>query len=247
MHLAGRLKIAETVPTSAVQGSLQRSLVLRQQAPLKRAARSIAALVESVVPQHVATTAVKGALPTDIKSVLFTQQQIQGKVAELSKHICSDYRGHKVAIIGVLNGAFIFTSDLAREISKEIPDVKVDFLRASSYGASAESTGAVQVQTTSDLEQWSGYHILLVEDIIDSGHTLARLGRLLQGAGARSVKVAALLDKKGRRRVECFPDYVGWECPNEFVVGYGLDFNERYRCLPYVAALKEEAYTGSGH
>ncbi|KAF6255799.1 hypoxanthine phosphoribosyltransferase [Scenedesmus sp. NREL 46B-D3] len=138
-------------------------------------------------------------------------------------------------------------SDLAREISRDLPDVKVDFLRASSYGAASESSGNVQVQTTSNLGRWEEYHILLVEDIVDSGHTLSRLGKLLSAAGAQSVGVVALLDKKGRRRVECFPDYCGWECPNEFVVGYGLDYNESYRCLPYVAALKEEAYAGSGH
>eukprot|EP00878_Enallax_costatus_P030922 GHUV01033735.1.p1 GENE.GHUV01033735.1~~GHUV01033735.1.p1 ORF type:complete len:187 (+),score=38.86 GHUV01033735.1:295-855(+) len=139
------------------------------------------------------------------------------------------------------------SADLAREISKEIPDVKVDFLRASSYGSASESGGNVVVKGTSSLSKWDDYHILLVEDIIDSGHTLNRLSQLLKQAGADSVKVVALLDKKGRRRVDFFPDYVGWECPNEFVVGYGLDFNERFRCLPYVAALKEEAYAGSGH
>lgn len=187
------------------------------------------------------------SLPADIKRVLFTADEVRDKVAELGQQICRDYKGKKLAIIGVLNGAFIFTADLAREISKELPDVKVDFLRASSYGTASESSGQVQVKTTSDLGRWEEYHILLVEDIIDSGHTLNRLGKLLSAAGAQSVSVVALLDKKGRRRVEFFPDYCGWECPNEFVVGYGLDFDERFRCLPYVAALREEAYAGSGH
>eukprot|EP00878_Enallax_costatus_P003975 GHUV01004197.1.p1 GENE.GHUV01004197.1~~GHUV01004197.1.p1 ORF type:complete len:237 (+),score=40.79 GHUV01004197.1:238-948(+) len=186
-------------------------------------------------------------LPKDIKRVLFSEHEVRLKVAELAREICRTHKGKKVAIIGVLNGAFIFTSDLAREISKEIPDVKVDFLRASSYGSASESGGNVVVKGTSSLSKWDDYHILLVEDIIDSGHTLNRLSQLLKQAGADSVKVVALLDKKGRRRVDFFPDYVGWECPNEFVVGYGLDFNERFRCLPYVAALKEEAYAGSGH
>lgn len=361
------------------------------------------------------------ALPPAIKRVLFDEEQLRDKVAELAQQvrvrasrllrvqppvapaarspapaagaaarcrclccqICKDYQGKPLAIIGVLNGAFVFTSgearwsqprpsergscctaaarsqqtgaaalppaaasqssvlrhtamlsrpaspsltlshslspshthllslslshtpapsDLVREISKEIPDVKVDFMRASSYGAASSSTGAVAIKSKSALSKWNEHHILLVEDIIDSGHTLARLGGLLQEAGAPSVRVVALLDKKGRRRVECFPDYVGWEvrvceqesqggaqereperarcaqparlaltlccarllpaactlpitprhpntaqCPNEFVVGYGLDYNECFRCLPYVAALKEEAYAGSGH
>jgi len=229
------------VATAAVAGSL-RSLeqeavsvsipTVLSTSQLKKAGYSTAAVLQ---------------LPADIKSVLFSADAVQAKVAELAAQICKDFKGKPLAIIGVLNGAFIFTSDLAREVSKEIPDVKVDFMKASSYGAASESSGAVTVKEVSDLSKWDHYNILLVEDIIDSGHTLARLSAVLKDAGADSVKVVALLDKKGRRRVEFFPDYCGWECPNEFVVGYGLDFNERFRCLPYVAALKEEAYAGSGH
>lgn len=186
-------------------------------------------------------------LPGDVKSVLFTSEEIADKVAELAAAVCADHAasgGGRLALIGVLNGAFILTSDLARQVSASVPDVKVDFLRASSYGAASESSGAVKVQGGGALDRWSDHHIVLVEDIIDSGHTLLRLSKLLSDAGAPSVKVLALLDKRGRRRVDCVPDYVGWECPDEFVVGYGLDFNERYRCLPYLAALREEAYAG---
>ncbi|KAF8056839.1 hpt [Scenedesmus sp. PABB004] len=212
--------------------------------PGRRAAAAGAAPPASAAAPGAAAAAA-GALPGDVKCVLFSAEQIAGKVAELGAAIAADHAGvENVAIIGVLNGAFIFTSDLARCVSAYLPDVKVDFLRASSYGAASESSGAVSVKGAgSALAKWAGYHIVLVEDIIDTGHTLARLSALLADAGAPSVKVVALLDKKGRRRVECFPDYVGWDCPNEFVVGYGLDFNERFRCLPYVAALKEEAYS----
>jgi len=164
-------------------------------------------------------------------------------VEELGRQIGKEYKGKPLVVLGVLNGAFIFASDLVRYISQDIPDVKVDFVRASSYGKASESAGAVQVAGMSTLSKWSDFHVMLVEDIIDSGHTLDRLACELRDAGAASVKVCALLDKKGRRRVELFPDYVGFDCPNEFVVGYGLDFNERFRCLPYVAALKESAYS----
>ncbi|WIA41327.1 hypothetical protein OEZ86_004924 [Tetradesmus obliquus] len=222
-----------------------RKISVHKASQLTAVQRNVRALVTASSIQAVSSNSSK--LPADIKSVLFTADEVRDKVAELGQQICKDYKGKKLAIIGVLNGAFIFTADLAREISKELPDVQVDFLRASSYGTASESSGQVAVQTTSDLGRWEEFHILLVEDIIDSGHTLARLGKVLSAAGAQSVKVVALLDKKGRRRVEFFPDYCGWECPNEFVVGYGLDFDERFRCLPYVAALKEEAYAGSGH
>ncbi|KIZ01295.1 Hypoxanthine-guanine phosphoribosyltransferase [Monoraphidium neglectum] len=162
-----------------------------------------------------------------------------------NRDICRDYQGKDLIVVGVLKGAFIFMSDLTRAIAEEgMPSVRIDFIRASSYGSSSVSNGAVGVDMcgSSSDSRWAGRHVLLVEDIIDSGNTLCRLAGAVASCGADSVKVVALLDKKGRRQVEFEADYVGFDIPDKFIVGYGLDFDETYRCLPYVAVLRPEAY-----
>jgi hypoxanthine phosphoribosyltransferase len=193
-------------------------------------------------------------LPPEIKRVLFTEDQIAEAVARMGHEISRDYDAAgkgELVVCAVLTGAFIFAADLARAIAPS-RGLRVDFLRASSYGAAAESSGEVKVSGTSgdpdaELSKWRGKRVVLVEDIIDSGHTLRRLADVLDRMGAREVKVAALLDKRARRKAEfraMKPDYVGFQdCPDEFVVGYGLDYDEMFRTLPYIAALREEVYT----
>lgn len=169
--------------------------------------------------------------------------------------IVRDYQGRDLVVVGVLKGAFIFTSDLARAVaSRGLPGVKVDFVRAASYGAGSTSSGSVAVDmcsadgggdaSSSSSSRWQGMDVLLVEDIVDTGRTLQRLASAVASCGASSVRVAALLDKRARRAVEFEADYVGWAIPDRFIVGYGLDFDEAFRCLPYVASLKPSAYQG---
>lgn len=184
-------------------------------------------------------------IPDDIEEVLFTSSEVQARVRELARDICRDYAGKDLIVVGVLKGAFIFMSDLTRAIAEEgIPSVRIDFVKASSYGSSSVSAGSVAVDLCgSGPTRWSGRHVLLVEDIIDSGNTLRRLAADVAGCGAASVRVVALLDKKGRRQVDFEADYTGFAIDDRFIVGYGLDYAETYRCLPYVAVLRPEAYS----
>jgi len=174
----------------------------------------------------------------DIEQVLLTEEQIQGKVKELGARISREYNGKELVVIGILKGALIFMSDLIRNMT--IPIV-MDFVAVSSYGAATKSSGAVRI--LKDLD-WpiEGKHVLLVEDIIDTGLTLAYLIENLKARRPLSLKICTLLDKPSRREVDIRPDYNGFEIPDRFVVGYGLDYNEKYRNLPYVAVLKPEAY-----
>jgi hypoxanthine phosphoribosyltransferase len=225
----------------------------RRAAP-RRCASSAAAASNPQQPSSSATAARPHPLPPEIKSVLFTEQQIAEAVARMGREISRDFEasGGELVVCGVLTGAFIFTADLARAIVPQ-RGLRVDFLRASSYGAAAESSGTVKVSGMGgdrDEARWRGKRVVLVEDIIDSGRTLRRLADELARLGAREVKVAALLDKQARRQADLRamkPDYVGFsDCPDEFVVGYGLDYNEMFRTLPYIAALREEVYTPEG-
>lgn len=176
----------------------------------------------------------------DIKEVLVTEKQLEEKVAELGKRISEDYIGKDLVLIGVLKGAFTFMGDLARKI--EVP-LEVDFMAVSSYGKSTKSSGVVRILKDLDLEI-EGKHIIIVEDIIDTGLTLDYLVNNLKSRGAESVKVCTLLDKPERRRpdVNLEVEYKGFDIPDEFVVGYGIDFAEKYRNLSEVCVLKEEAY-----
>jgi len=173
-----------------------------------------------------------------ISKVLVTSEQIQERIVEMGVEITQDYAGKKLLILGILKGAVPFMADLIREI--KLP-MSYDFMAVSSYGASTQSSGVVRILKDLD-RSVENVHILIVEDIVDTGLTLKYLKESLKGRQPLSIKVASLLDKPARRKVEVYPDYIGFTIPDEFVVGYGLDFNEEYRNLPYVGVLKPEAY-----
>jgi len=174
-----------------------------------------------------------------IKSILVSEEEISKKVKELGKQIAKDYKGKDLILVGILKGAVIFMSDLARSI--DMP-VGMDFMAVSSYGKSSTSTGEVRIIKDLDYSV-ENKDILIIEDIIDTGYTLAYLTDNLNKRGANSVRICTLLDKPERRKVDVPVDYLGFAIPDEFVVGYGLDYAEKYRNLPYVAALKEEVYS----
>ena len=177
---------------------------------------------------------------SDIKSVLITEEQLAAKVAEMGAQISKDYQGRKLIILGVLKGSVVFMSDLIRSIT--VP-VEMDFMAVSSYGAGVKTSGVVKI--LKDLDRLiAGYDVLVVEDILDSGMTLSYLTELLRDRNPASIRIATLLDKPDRRKVDIKPDYVGFRIPDEFVVGYGLDYAELYRNLPYVGVLAPHVYEG---
>ncbi|MGI6662243.1 MAG: hypoxanthine phosphoribosyltransferase [Bacillota bacterium] len=168
-------------------------------------------------------------------SVLISQAELEKRIKELAQEINRDYEGKDLLLIGVLKGSFMFLADLLRYLD---PKTAVDFMGTSSYGASTQSSGEVRI--TKDLEHSpAGRHVLLVEDIVDTGLTLRYLVDTLRARQPASLKICALLDKPARRRVRIGLDYYGFIIPNAFVVGYGLDYQERYRGLPYVGVLEE--------
>lgn len=173
-----------------------------------------------------------------IKEVLVNEEDITKKIKELGQVITEDYKDKDLVVIGILKGAVIFMSELIKNI--ELPLI-IDFMAVSSYGKSTISTGEVRIIKDLDFSV-EGKDLLIVEDIIDTGLTLNYLTDILKKRGASSVKICTLLDKPERRSVEVNVDYLGFEIPDEFVVGYGLDYAEQYRNLPYVGALKEEVY-----
>ncbi|KAK9914830.1 hypothetical protein WJX75_001089 [Coccomyxa subellipsoidea] len=161
----------------------------------------------------------------------------------MGRELAADYANREPLIIGTLNGAFIFMADLVRAIDPLPDGTQMDFLRASSYiGASTTGEEAISLGLVSKIPI-SGRHILLIEDIIDTGKTLQELCARLRSQGAASVNTVTLLDKSARRQVDLQADYKGFECPDEFVVGYGLDYNEHYRSLPYIGVLRPECYS----
>lgn len=173
----------------------------------------------------------------DLAKVLFTEEQIQNRIRELGAEITKEYDGKNPVMLGILKGVILFYTDLIREC--RIP-LEVDFMAASSYGSGTTSGKLVIKKDTSvNLE---GRHVVIVEDIIDSGNTLNMLKKELLKRNPASLKIVSLLDKKARREVEMEGDMIGFDCPNEFVVGYGLDYDERYRNLPYIGVLKPEIY-----
>jgi hypoxanthine phosphoribosyltransferase len=175
----------------------------------------------------------------DIQEILYSEEQIQAKVAELGEQISREYEGRNPLVICVLKGAFVFMADLVKRVT--IP-LEVDFMAISSYGQSTKSSGVVKIIKDLDVSV-EGRDIIIVEDIIDSGLTLSYLIDVLERRNALSVKVVALFDKPGRRTVDLEPDYRGFEIPDAFVVGYGLDYAEKYRNLPFVGVLKSEIYS----
>ena len=178
-------------------------------------------------------------MQNDIAEILVSEEEVQAKVADLGRRISADYRGKEPLLIGLLRGAIVFLSDLMRAM--DIP-VQLDFIGISSYGAGTES-GAVRL--VMDLEaDIAGRHVLIVEDIVDTGKTLSYLMEDLRNHKPASLRICALLDKPDRRQVPIDVDYVGFEIPDKFVVGYGLDFAEIYRNLPFVGILNEHLYKG---
>lgn len=175
----------------------------------------------------------------DIEKILLTEEQIEAKIKELGSILSAEYKDKNPLVICVLKGAVVFLADLLRNM--DIP-CEMDFMAVSSYGSGTESSGMVRI--LKDLEtSVQNRHVLVVEDIMDSGLTLSRLMEMLRHREATSVKVVTLLNKPERRQVPISPDYSGFTIPDEFVVGYGLDYAEMYRNLPYIGVLKPEVYT----
>lgn len=177
-------------------------------------------------------------MDADMKQVFFDAETIQKRVVEMGKQIEDDYRGKELVAVCILKGAVLFFSDLLRQINLPL---SMDFMSISSYGNSRKSSGVVQIVKDLD-NNIAGKHVLIVEDIMDSGQTLSFLKELLAARDPLSLKVACLLDKPSRRVADIQPDYYGFEVPDEFVVGYGLDYLEEYRNLPYVGILRPEIY-----
>ena len=176
----------------------------------------------------------------DIKKVLISEEEIQAKVAEIGARISEDYVGKNLLMVGILKGSVVFMADLMRAVGVH---AQIDFMSVSSYGSGTKSSGVVKIIKDLD-NNVEGYDLLLVEDILDSGLTLSYLREMLQNRHPNSIKIVTLLNKPARRTADIQPDYCCFDVPDEFVVGYGLDFDERYRNLPYVGVLKEEVYQG---
>ena len=179
----------------------------------------------------------------DMAKILVTEEQIDEITTRIAKEIDRDYAGEdkNLILVCILKGSIVFMGDLMKKIT--VP-VEIDCIKASSYGAGTVTTGTINIHLDLVRPDLDKCDLLIVEDIIDSGLTLSYLTKYLLGKGARSVKTCTMLDKPSRRRVEFTPDYCGTEIPDEFVVGYGLDYNERYRALPYVGVLDPSVYSG---
>ena len=174
----------------------------------------------------------------DVKKVLYSEEQLAKRVKEMAEEISKDYAGKDLLVVGILKGSVLFTSDLIKNIS--IP-CEIDFMAVSSYGNSAQTSGVVRIlkDLDSDIEN---KHVLIVEDIVDTGTTLSYLLEYLKARKAASIEIVALLDKEARRTSNVLAKYKGFDVPDEFIVGYGIDYAEKYRNLPFIGALKEEIY-----
>jgi len=176
---------------------------------------------------------------SDIESILMTEEQIQERVRYIGEQISRDYAGKDPIFVGVLKGSFMFMADIMRQVT--IP-CEVDFMAVSSYGKGTSTTGAVKINK--DLNQdIEGRHVVIIEDILDSGVTLGYLTKYLWNRKPASIEIATLLDKPARRKSDVYAKYAGFEIPDAFVVGYGLDYAEKYRNLPYIGILKPEIYS----
>lgn len=175
----------------------------------------------------------------DMEQILFSEEEIKDCVRRLADEINRDYAGKEPLVVGILQGSFVFLADLVRQITLPI---RVEFMSVSSYGSGTESSGTLNIRL--DLaEDIAGRDVILVEDILDSGNTLSRLIPNLLARGPASLKLCVLLDKPDRRVKEVPVEYLGYSIPDAFVVGYGLDYDQKYRNLPYVGILKPEVYT----
>lgn len=177
-------------------------------------------------------------LKDNIEKILISKEQIAQRVTELGERISADYRGKRPLLVCVLKGSVVFFADLVRVIDE---DIELDFMAISSYGSGSTSSGEVRVLKDLGVKT-EGRDLLIVEDIVDSGITLSYLTNLLKTRGAASVEICTLLDKPERRQRDLSPKYVGFSIPNEFVIGYGLDFDERYRNLTDICVLSPAAY-----
>ena len=178
------------------------------------------------------------AVHEDIDRVLFTEEDLRARVKDMGRQITADHEGESLLVVSVLRGAAIFMADLVREIDLQL---EMDYMAISSYGNGVKSSGIVRIlkDLTSSVE---GRHVLIAEDILDSGLTLKYLIRNLESRNPASIEVATLLRKKTKAQADIDCRYVGFECPDEFIVGYGMDYAERYRNLPYIGVLKPEVY-----
>lgn len=177
-------------------------------------------------------------MKNDIKNVLLSEEQIAKRVAELGAQISEEYRGKNLLLVSVLKGAVVFMADLMRHI--DIP-CSIDFMCVSSYGAGVKTSGVVKIIKDLNLEL-KNFDLLIIEDILDSGMTLSYLKKTLALRGPKSIKICTLLDKPERRQADVKADFFGFTVPDEFVVGYGLDYDEKYRNLPYIGVLKPAVY-----
>ena len=175
----------------------------------------------------------------DVLRVLLSEDEIREKVRELGGKITADYKNSNLMLVTVLKGAVVFLADLMRQI--DVP-AEIDFMVVSSYGSGVKSSGVVKIVKDLDVPL-AGKDILIVEDILDSGLTLSYIKELLESRGPRSIRIATLLDKPSRRKVDLQADYIGFSVPDEFVIGYGLDYDEKYRNRPYIGILKPEVYS----
>lgn len=169
-------------------------------------------------------------------NVLLSEEEVDKRIREIADQINKDYEGKEIHLIGVLRGACFFMCELGKRIT--VP-VTIDFMSVSSYGDGTVSSGNIKIKKELD-DSIEGKHVILIEDIIDSGRTLSNLGPLLKERGAASLKLCTLLDKPDRREVDVFVDYIGFQIPDKFVVGYGLDYAQKYRNLPYIAEVELE-------
>lgn len=177
-------------------------------------------------------------MQNDVLKILITEEEIKAKVKEMGKQISKDYAQKNLMLISVLKGAVVFLADLMREITVH---AEIDFMAVSSYGRSTKTSGIVRIIKDLDINL-EGYDVLIVEDILDSGTTLNYLTKVLKTRNPMSLKIATLLNKPERRVKNIQPDYCGFNIPDEFVIGYGLDYAEKYRNLPYIGVLKKEVY-----
>ena len=177
-------------------------------------------------------------MENDILNVLISEEELAKKVQEIGAQISKDYEGKNLMMVSVLKGSVVFMADLMRAVT--VP-AEIDFMSVSSYGSGAKTSGVAKIIKDLDIEL-AGRDLLIVEDILDSGLTLSYIKKILMERGPRSIKICTLLDKPERRKADIFADYSGFEVPDEFVVGYGLDFAEKYRNLPYIGVLKPSVY-----
>lgn len=179
-------------------------------------------------------------MENDIREILFTEEEIRQIVQDMGAKISRDYEGKNLLMVSVLKGSVVFMADLMRAVT--VP-CRIDFMSVSSYGSGVKTSGVVKIIKDLDIPL-SGYDVLIVEDILDSGMTLSYLLEILKSRGPCSIRLCTLFDKPDRRKADVTADYTGAVVPDEFVVGYGLDYDEKYRNLPYLGILKPEVYGG---